>query len=170
MIITWKNAPHALSLINFLFCYVYLVLKICQNGALFPLSGNYFQHFSFLIPWGTPVFTMSPLKKKYSQQPEWLLVSDNTSKEWGGKTNKLSHRDSFLNSPCALLSEGNSRESSRHCCHRTIPPTKGTFSHCCRAIIFTPCSICRKRDLADACLCLQHAGIAPGEQEELVPG
>lgn len=169
MIITWKSVPHALSLINFLFCYVYLVLKICQNGALFPLSGNYFQHFSFLIPLGSPVFPMSPLKK-HSQQPEWLLVSDNTWKEWGEKNNKLSHRDSFLNSPRALLSEGNSRESSRHCCPRTIPPTKGTFSHCCRATIFIPHSICRKRDLADAFFCLQHAGIAPGEQGELVPG
>lgn len=128
-----------------------------------------FQHFWFLVPWGSPVFAMSPLKK-HSQQPEWLLVSDHTSKE--GKKTPFT-QGFILKFPyvlCLARALGNSRESSRHCCPRAIPPTKGTFSRCCRATIFAPRSIFRERDLVDTSFCLQHAGIAPRERGELVTG
>lgn len=65
---------------------------------------------------------------------------------------------------------GSSRESSRQCCPRAIPPTKGTFSHCCRATILAPRSISTERQLVDVSFCLQRAGIAPGERGELIPG
>lgn len=85
MIITWKSVPHALNLISFLFCYeqtaLYLVLKNLSEQCSIFIVRELFQHSSFLIPWGEPCLYNVPVKKKHSQQPEWLLVSDNTSKE-----------------------------------------------------------------------------------------
>ena len=57
---------------------------------------------------------------------------------------------------CVARALGNSRESSRRCCPGAIPPTKGTFTRCCRATIFTPRSVFRERALVDIPFCPQH--------------
>lgn len=49
-----------------------------------------------------------------------------------------------------------SREGSKHCLSRAIPPTKGTFPRYCRVTIFTPRHVFRERSLADPSFSPKH--------------